>query len=260
MSRSRDKDSSTDYQRAEEATPDQGREQTEPTPATANESWERFAERQEAQAKAYGQEQLGPIYQDRQQKPDCRSHAERVGDANLARSALDTKGKMPPLAKIAKDIEKGKASYKFDSQGSGIYSIKTAKRTTRDCTVLARARQLRQAATLGMTTKTATLVQRDVKVLGLKLAKKPRCSSAVRPLPAHGGRDRDELWARMSSRETGSAAKAWAKAQDKIYKSFNAEGFRKATTQEAIRAKLGAAHEAAQMREATRQALEGQGC
>ena len=259
MSRSRDKDSSTDYQRAEEATPDQGREQTEPTPATANESWERFAERQEAQAKAYGQEQLGPLGQDRQQKPDRRSHAERVGDANLARSALDTKGKMPPPAKIAKDIEKGKASYKFDSQGERYLQYKNGKTYHQGLHGTGpRQVQLRQAATLGMTTKTATLVQRDVKVLGLKIGQKTEVLISRETTGQRmAGRDRDELRARMSSRETGSAAKAWAKAQDKIYKSFNAEGFRKATTQEAIRAKLGAAHEAAQMREATRQALEG---
>ena len=118
--------------------------------------------------------------------------------------------------------------------------------------------QLRQAATLGMTTKTATLVQRDVKVLGFKIGQKTEVLiSRETTAQRMAGKDRDELRARMSSKETGSAAKAWAKAQDKIYKSFNAEGFRKATTQEAIRAKLGAAHEAAQMREATRQALEG---
>ncbi len=283
MSRSRDKDSSTDYQRAEEAAPGQGREQTEPTPTTANESWERFAERQEQQAKAYGQEQrqamearhpdplkalgqgireqLGPRFQERdqQQKPDRRSHAERVNDANLARSALDTKGKMPTPAKIAKDIEKGRASYKFDSQGERYLEYKDGK-TYHQCLHGAGPRQvqLRQAATLGTTTKTATLVQRDVKVLGFKIGQKTEVLiSRETATQRMAGRDRDELRQRLHSKETGSAAKAWAKAQDKIYKTFNAEGFRKASTQEAIRAKLGAAHEAAQMREATRAALEG---
>lgn len=279
MSRSRDKDSSTDYQRAEEATPDQGREQTEPTPATAQESWEHFAERQEAQAKAYGQEQrralearhpdplkalgqgireqLGPRFQER--KPDRRSHAERVKDANLARSALDTKGKMPPPAKIAKDIEKGKASYKFDSQGERYLKYKDGRTYHQGLHGAGpRQVQLRQAATLGMTTKTATLVQRDVKVLGFKIGQKTEVLISRETTGQRmAGRDRDELRQRMNSKETGSAAKAWAKAQDGIYKTFNAEGFRKATTQEAIRAKLGAAHEAAQMREATRAALEG---
>lgn len=288
MSRSRDKDSSTDYRQANgaELNNDRGREQqgkTEPTPATADESWERFAERQEQQAKAYGQEQrkamearhpdplaalgrgireqLGPRFQDRaqEQKPDRRSHAERVGDANLARSALDTKGKMPPSSKISKDIEKGRASYKFDSQGERYLQYKDGRTYHQGLHGTGpRQVQLRQAATLGMTTKTATLVQRDVKVLGLKIGQKTEVLISRETTGQRmAGRDRDELRARMSSRETGSAAKAWAKAQDKIYKSFNAEGFRKATTQEAIRAKLGAAHEAAQMREATRQALEG---
>ncbi len=291
MSRSRDKDSSTDYH---EATPGHGQEQQgkppgqEPAPAptpaaTAQESWEHFAERQEAQAKAYGQEQrqalearhpdplkalgqgireqLGPRFQDRaqEQKPDRRSHTERTKDAQLASAALDTKGKMPTPAKVAKDIEKGKASYKFDSQGERYLQYKNGK-TFHEGLHGAGPRevQLRQAATLGMTTKTATLVQRDVKVLGFKVGQKTEVLISRETTGQRlAGRDRDELRARMSNKETGAAAKAWAKAQDGIYKTFNAEGFRKATTQEAIRAKLGAAREAAQLREATRQALEG---
>lgn len=255
---------------------------TEPTPATAQESWERFTERQEAQAKAYGKEQrkamearhpdplaalgrgireqLGPRFKEpaQDQKPDRRSHAERVGDANLARSALDTKGKMPTPAKIAKDIEKGKASYKFDSQGERYLQYKNGK-TFHEGLHSAGPRevQLRQAATLGLTTKTATLVQRDVKILGLKIGQKTEVLISRETAGQRmAGRDRDELRQRMNSRETGSAAKAWAKAQDNLYKSFNAEGWRKATPQEAIRAKLGAAREAAQLREATRQAIE----
>ncbi|MBO1249431.1 relaxase domain-containing protein [Comamonas denitrificans] len=257
--------------------------QKEPAPATAQESWERFAERQEAQAKAYGQEQrralearhpdplkalgqgireqLGPRFQDRaqEQKPDRRSHTERTKDAQLARSALDTKGKMPTPAKIAKDIEKGKASYKFDSQGERYLQYKDGRTYHQGLHGAGpRQVQLRQAKTLGMTTKTATLVQRDVKVLGFKVGQKTEVLISRETTGQRmAGRDRDELRQRMNSKETGSAAKAWAKAQDNIYKSFNAEGFRKATTQEAIRAKLGAAHEAAQLREATRAALEG---
>lgn len=256
----------------------------EPPPAaTADESWERFAHRQEQQAKAYGQEQrkamearhpdplaalgrgireqLGPRFREpaQDQKPDRRSHAERVGDANLARSALDTKGKMPTPAKIAKDIERGKASYKFDSQGERYLQYKDGKTYHQGLHGAGpRQVQLRQAATLGMTTKTATLVQRDVKFLGLKVGQKTEVLiSRETTSQKMAGRDRDELRQRLHSKETGAAAKAWAKAQDGIYKTFNAEGFRKATTQEAIRAKLGAAHEAAQMREATRAALEG---
>lgn len=288
MSRSRDKDSSTDYQRAEEAAPGQGREQGEkepapaPAPATADESWERFAERQEAQGKAYGQEQrkamearhpdplkalgrgireqLGSRFREpaQEQKPDRRSHSERVADANLARAALDTKGKMPQPAKISKDIEKGRASYKFDSQGERYLQYKDGRTYHQGLHGAGpRQVQLRQAATLGMTTKTATLVQRDVKILGLKIGQKTEVLISRETAGQRmAGRDRDELKARLQSKETGSAAKAWAKAQDNLYKSFNAEGWRKATAQEAIRAKLGAAHEAAQMREATRQAIE----
>lgn len=255
-----------------------------PTPAaTAQESWERFAERQEQQGKAYGQEQrkafearhpdplaalgrgireqLGPRFREpaQDQKPDRRSHSERVADANLASAALDTKGKMPPPAKIAKDIEKGRASYKFDSQGERYLQYRDGKTYHEGLHGRGpRQVQLRQAATLGTTTKTATLVQRDVKFLGLKVGQKTEVLISRETTGQRlAGRDRDELRQRLHSKETGSAAKAWAKAQDNLYKSFNAEGWRKATAQEAIRAKLGAAREAAQLREATRQALEG---
>lgn len=256
--------------------------QKEPAPTTADESWERFAERQEQQGKAYGQEQrqalearhpdplaalgrgireqLGPLGQDRQQqqKPDRRSHAERVKDAQLARSALDTKGKMPPPAKAAKDIEKGKASYKFDSQGERYLQYRDGKTYHQGLHGAGpRQVQLRQAKTLGMTTKTATLVQRDMKVLGFKVGQKTEVLISRETAGQRmAGKDRDELRGRIKSQETGAVAKAWAKAQDSIYKSMNAEGWRKASTQEAIRAKLGAASEASKMRDTTRQALE----
>ena len=119
--------------------------------------------------------------------------------------------------------------------------------------------QLRQAATLGATTKTATIVQRDVKVLGLKVGTKTAVLiSRENASQKMAGKDRDELRQRMSSKETGAVGKAWASAQDKIYKSLNAEGFRKASTQEAIRAKLGAFAETAKLQSATRDALQAQ--
>ena len=118
---------------------------------------------------------------------------------------------------------------------------------------------MRQAATIGITTKTATIVQRDVKVLGLKVGTKTAVLiSRENASQRMAGRDRDELRSRMKDPKNGALAKAWAGAQDKIYKSFNAEGFRKATAQESIRARLGAFAETAKLQSATRDALAAQ--
>ena len=185
-------------------------------------------------------------------------------DAKLASAALATSGKMPAPAKLRKDIEKGRATVNFDSTGRRFYQYQDGRTYCKELhgqkgVAAVKQVQLRQAATIGITTKTATIAQRDVKLLGFKIGQKTEVLiSRETTAQRMAGRDRDELRQRMSSKETGAAGKAWAKAQDKIYKSFNAEGFRKATTQEAIRAKLGAFAETAKLQSATRDALAAQ--
>ena len=282
MSRVRDKDSSTDYETQQhhadgpDPGPGQGRD------SSYDSSYEGFAARQKAAGQAYEKEQreaferrhptpgralaegLKAQFTREKPGPDLRSQGERVKDAKLARAALATSGKMPTPARLRKDIEKGRAVVNFDSTGRRFYEYKDGKTYTKELhgqrgVAAVKQVQLRQAATLGATTKTATIVQSDRKVLGLKVGTKTTVLiSRENASQRMAGKDRDELRQRLNSRETGAVGKAWASAQDKIYKSLNAEGFRKASTQEAIRAKLGAFAETAKLQSATREALTAQ--
>ena len=284
MSRARDKDSSTDYETSrhhDDPDPGQGRDSSYDS---SNSSYDEdgYNARQAARGQAYEKEQreaferrhpspgralvegLKAQFEKPQPGPDLRTTAQRVKDAKLASAALETRGKMPAPAKLRKDIEKGRAVVNFDSTGRRFYEYKDGKTYCKELhgqkgVAAVKQVQLRQAATLGATTKTATIVQRDVKVLGLKVGTKTAVLiSRENASQKMAGKDRDELRQRMSSKETGAVGKAWASAQDKIYKSLNAEGFRKASTQEAIRAKLGAFAETAKLQSATRDALQAQ--
>ena len=282
MSRVREKDSSTDYETSRhhadgpDPGPGQGRD------SSYDSSYEGFAARQKAAGQAYEKEQReaferrhpspgralfeGAKAQFTREKPgpDLRSQGERVKDAKLARAALATSGKMPTPARLRKDIEKGRAVVNFDSTGRRFYEYKDGKTYCKELhgqkgVAAVKQVQLRQAATLGATTKTATIVQSDRKVLGLKVGTKTTVLiSRENASQRMAGKDRDELRGRMQDPKTGALGKAWAGAQDKIYKSLNAEGFRRATAQEAIRAKLGAFAETAKLQSATRDALQTQ--
>ena len=182
------------------------------------------------------------------------------GMRQLAKAALKTKGHMPPPAKIAKDIDRGKASYKYDSHGERYLQYeKSGKTYHKDLHSKTPVRQvqLRQGATLGLTKKTATIVTQDKKFLGMKYGERTTVLISRETVGQKmAGADRDELRGRINSRETGAAGKLWAKAQDKVYKSLNAEGYRKATMQEAIRAKLSAAFAGAKLRHETKDRLQ----
>ena len=119
--------------------------------------------------------------------------------------------------------------------------------------------QLRQAKTLGMTTKAARIVDKKLEVFGIRTGIKVGEKVIVgRDTVGQklAGRDRDELRDRMRSKETSGVGKLWAKAQDKVMSGLNAEGWRGASTQEAIRAKLSAAIETRSMRSEARDKLE----
>lgn len=225
MGRVRDKDSSADYRRADR------QEQPGEREAARDLAHERQAD----------------------QQPDTRTADERRHDADLARRALATKGKMPPPAKISRDIEKGKARWEFDSRGERYLSYKNGKTYHAGLHGRVREVQLRQAKTLGLTTKTARIV--DKKILGFKVGERVIVGRETN-LQRSVGKDRAELRDRVKDPERGAISKAWAKAQDSVYKAFNAEGWRGASTQEAIRAKLGAAIAGAKMRAETRERLE----
>lgn len=239
MSRARDKDTSADYKRADAT--DRPRFTRADQPRQPN-----------PQPDAQAAPQSG-------RQPDHRTGEERRRDGELAAKALKTKGQMPQPAKIAKDIEKGRAKWEFDSKGERYLLYKNGKTYHRELHGRVREVKLRQAKTLGMTAKTAKIVDKKLEVFGIKtsikIGEKVVVGRDTMKQKAFG-RDRDELRGRIQSKETGAVSKAWAKLQDKTMQKLNAEGWRGASTQESIRAKLSAAIETRAMRSEARDKLE----
>lgn len=195
----------------------------------------------------------------REEAAETRTKAEMRNDGELAARALKTKGQMPTPAKIARDIEKGKARWEFDSKGERYLSYKNGKTYHPELHGRVREVGLKQAKTLGMTTKTAKIVDKKLEVFGIKtnikIGERVIVGRDTMQQKAFG-RDRDELKDRMRSKETSGVGKTWAKLQDKVMSKLNAEGWRSASTQEAIRAKLGAAIETRSMRSEAHDKLE----
>lgn len=288
MSRARDKDTSADYERAQppghdgpgpeggaaakgnQAERERGDEQPRrpQTDAERRQEHEAWADRDRTRAQDYQRDQAERAAERRPQQAqqprelirDRRTPEQREHDADLARAALKTGGTMPQAAKINRDIEKGRARWEYNSQGDRFLQYRDGRTYHRD--LHARGPQsveLRQAATLGLTTKRATIVTRDQKFMGIKYGEKREVLiSRETSLQRRAGADRDELRERLRNPEAGMASKAWAKAQDAAYRGINAEGFRKATFQESIRAKLGAAVEGARLRAETRERMQAQ--
>jgi len=289
MSRARDKDSASDYKQAAQDNrprfvpvhqPDRQQPASASTPASTpgQKSAERAALEKEvdearAQMKAadragdrqardraeerYANAALMAAALDRRDR-DRRTGEEKRRDGELAARALATKGQMPQPAKIARDIEKGKARWEFDSRGERYLSCQNGKTYHRELHGRVREVQLNQAKTLGLTTKTAKIVDQKLEVFGiktdLKIGERVIIGRDTFKQKAFGA-DRDELRDRMRSKETSGVGKLWAKAQDKVLSMTNAEGWRSASTQEAIRARLSAAIETRSMRSDARDKL-----
>lgn len=242
MSRVRDKVSTTDYRRAD-----------------VND-YPRFTRADEPRQPApQAAPQAGRQPEPAVKAPDLRTGEERRHDGDLAAKALKTKGQMPQPAKIAKDIEKGKAKWEFDSKGERYLSYANGKTYHQELHGRVREVKLRQAKTLGMTSKTAVIVDKKLEVFGIrtniKIGEKVVVGRDTMKQKAFG-RDRDELRGRIQSKETGETGKAWAKLQDKVMSKLNSEGWRSASTQESIRAKLASAIETRSMRSEARDKLE----
>ncbi len=247
MGRVRDKDTSADYK------PDP-RDYPRFTPVNED---ERLAKRQPERQpdRRTADERL----HEREPERGTRTAAEVKRDADLARRALATKGKMPPPAKISRDIEKGKAKWEWNSQGERFLSYKNGKVFHRELHGRVREVQLRQAKTLGLTTKTARIIDKNLKIFGIKTNIKIGERVIVgreTDKQRQAGREREGLRAAQRSSGLTEKQKAVAKGLDEALKKENAEGWRQASTQEAIRAKLGAAIEGAKMRAETRERLE----
>lgn len=236
IGRVRDKDSSTDHKRDDRAGYPRFTRANEPQPAPA------------------------PSIEGWKHSDDKRSADERKRDADLAGRALATKGQMPAPAKIGKDIEKGRAKWEIDSRGERYLSYKNGKTFHRELHGRVREVQLAQLKTLGLGAgKTARIVDKKLKVFGIQTKIKIGERVIVgreTMVQRRFGKDRDELQARARDPNTGAVGKVWAKAVDKLAHDMKLDGFRAATTQEAIRAKLGAAIEGAQMRSDARAKLE----
>lgn len=190
---------------------------------------------------------------------ETRTKAEIRRDGDLAAAALKTKGTMPTPAKIMKDIEKGKAEYKFDSRGERYLQYKNGKTFHQGLHGRVREVQLRQAKTLGMTTKTAKIVDKKLEIFGMKtrikVGEKVVVGRDTMTQKAFG-KDRDELKDRIKDPDRGAVSKAWAKAQAGLMGKLNAEGWRGASGQEAIRAKLAAASETREIRSEAKDVLK----
>lgn len=196
---------------------------------------------------------------ERDRRPlDTRAQADRQQDADLARAALRTAGPMPQPAKVNRDIEKRRAQWQYDSQGDRFLCYRDGRTFHEGLHARGpRSVQLRQAATLGLTQKTALILTTDKKFLGLKYGeKKEVLVGHATSFQRRAGADRQELRARIASRETGVIGRAWAKAQDQFYASRNLEGWRPATLQEAVRARLAAVSESRREHSAAREALQ----
>lgn len=242
IGRVRDKDSATDYKRAD-----------------GKDDRPRFTRADQPETQPDRQTETQPERQPAKQ-PDRRTGEERRRDGELAARALKTKGQIPQPAKIAKDIEKGKAKWEFDSRGERYLSYANGKTYHRELHGRVREVKLKQLKTLGLGAgKTAKIVDKKLEIFGIKtkikIGEKVVVGRDTMKQKAFG-RDRDELKDRMRSKETSGVGKTWAKLQDKVMSATNAEGWRGASTQESIRAKLGAAIEGAQMRSDAREKLK----
>ena len=226
MSRKRDKDTSADYRIVHRSSSDRSR-----SPGRSHERAEQIQTRKQRQV------------------VETRTKAERKRDVELARAALSTRGKMPSASRINRDIEKGKASIEYDSSGERYVVYRDRKGNIskayhRELHGKVNEVKLRKFETLGMTTKTARIVDKELRIgklkTGIKIGKQVIVGREG-PFQRMAGKHRDKLNARMHDKSVSKAGKMWAKALDKTHGMLNTEGWRKAGAFESIRAHLAAA-------------------
>jgi Ti-type conjugative transfer relaxase TraA len=235
MSRIRDKDTSADARYSPEPPPGPGQDRPGPD----------GPQQPPAAAAARTEQRFVPV----------RDPAAQARDRELARAALRTGGEMPDAKRIKRDIERGKACWEYSSNGERFLRYADGRTYHQELHGRVKETGLKQLKTLGMTEKKAVLVDKhliDFKAFGhrfqaIKTGERVLIGRET-ALQKLAGRDRDELRARMFDKTTGAAGKAWAKAQDAVYRGINAEGWRKATLQEAVRARVSMALETRQMR------------
>jgi hypothetical protein len=278
MARARDKDTSADYRRDESERADERRDtqQQADRPAPAAEQPRELASQDREQPRELaGRDREQPrelASQDRgdREQPDAqrkrlasdgkpqqrraidtRDLQTRKRDAALARAALNTRGSYPQPAKINRDIDKRRARYEYDSRGEKylVYRGKSGeikKAFHQQLHGRVREVKLRNEKTLGLTTKTARIIDRNWKIAGIDTGIKVGHRVIIgreTALQRQFGRDRDELRARIQDPNRGAVAKAWARSVDTLAKELNVEGWRAAGKIESIRAQIASMRE-----------------
>jgi hypothetical protein len=173
-------------------------------------------------------------------------------DRELAAAALATRGAMPSASKVDKDVRAGKAAWHWDSRGERYLVYRDGRTYHAELHARKREAHLRQAATLGLTSKKAIVV--DHRVLGLKVGTKVLVGRESLSAKL-AGRDIDELRARLRDPGRGAIARAWAEAQLRALRATNAERWRPATLQEELRARIAMARDTATIRDQARERL-----
>jgi conjugative relaxase-like TrwC/TraI family protein len=198
-----------------------------------------------------------PTRRDAERTPGPQAEREQATprparDRELAAAALATRGDMPSASKLDKDVRAGRAAWHWDSRGERYLVYRDGRTYHPELHARKREAHLRQAATLGLTTKKAIVV--DHRVLGIKVGTKVLVGRESLSAKL-AGRDIDELRARLRDPERGAIARAWAEAQLRALRATNAERWRPATFQEELRARIAMARETATIRDQARARL-----
>lgn len=196
-------------------------------------------------------------------KSEMRERIEARRDATLARAALDTRGSMPAGRQVAKDLEAGRARWTADSQGERYLQYRDGRTFHPQLHGRVRETGLRQLATLGRTEKRAVLVDRhliDTRILGhrmqaIKTGEKVLISREG-AFSKWAGQQKDLMAQRHAEHGRGGVLRQ-ANDAAKSAVLTRSEGWREATLQESIRARVSTHLETHEMRQAAREHLEG---
>lgn len=196
------------------------------------------------------------------QKSEMRERIEARRDASLARAALATRGTMPAGRQVAKDLGAGRARWTADSKGERYLQYKDGRTFHPQMHGRLRETHLNQLATLGRTQKRAVLVDKhliDFKVAGhrvqaIKTGEKVLISREG-AFSKWAGQQKDLMAQRHAEHGRGSVLRQ-ANDAAKSAVLTRAEGWREATLQESIRARIGAHLDTREMRQEARGHLE----
>lgn len=243
MGRIRDKDLSTDYVQAQRA----------PAPTDYP-----LIRRAEPGAAPDGRKPAP------QGERDHRTAAQRQRDAELAQAALATRGKMPAPARINRDIERGRARWAYASTGERFLAYADGRVYHTDLHGHGpRKVELYNERHLGLTRKQAAFVDRylidwqigERRIQAIKVGRDVLVSRTTLLEQAIGA-ERDRAREVMRSPVEPTWRKEDAREIEHAIRASNGEGWRKASTLEAIRAELAAAIASREIRHEARQRLE----